>query len=232
MSKILPLEIRFFHSLAELGSFIDGGIAWYEAFLEEYNQRLGELLRDQKGATNEEVLKKISEKGLAQPKQQQKKKGKGEKAGSSSSEGWFTYKGLLFSAEKQGKAEILFEAVERIKKAVERLKETKSLAEELQKTGFDADVSFSVYMIEGVPEKVFVEPAANSPPKYSFEMILSAEPDGIRVIKRPAEPTTAAEPQENPPEAKVEEAKKDVQEAEEKSEPVKKKAGKGAKKVA
>jgi hypothetical protein len=238
MNRILPVEIRFFYSLSELNSFIDRGISWYSGFLEEYNQRLGDILRDQKGANSEELLKKLQEKGLTPPKQQQKKKGKGKgkgdkETGDTASEGWFSFKGLLFSAEKQGKAEIFFEAVERIKKALERLKETKAIVEELQKSSFDSDMTFSAYLVEGLPEKIFVEPAVGISPKYKFEMIFSTGPEGIKISEKPVEkavePAAPAAPAAAPTEDK--EAKEAVAEKKAESPPVAKEAD-GVKQVA
>jgi len=175
MNKVFPVEIRNFRELGDIGTYVDKGISWYEGFLKDYNESLGALLREQ-GGNSEELEKQLREKGLA--KQRNVKKG-GKKKGSSTSDEWFNYKGLMFSAEKQCKAEIFFEAVDKFKNSLERLKETKNLLEELQKTGLGTDMAYSVYLIEGVPEKIIIEPAGKIPPKFKLEMFLSTSMESI-----------------------------------------------------
>jgi len=175
MNKVFPVEIRNVRSLGDIGAYIDKGITWYEGFLKDYNESLGALLREQ-GGNPEELEKQLREKGLA--KQSNVKKG-GKKKGAQTSDEWFNYKGLMFSAEKQCKAEIFFEAVDKFKNSLERLKETKNLLEELQKTGLGTDMAYSVYLIEGVPEKIIIEPAGKIPPKFKLEMFLSTSMESI-----------------------------------------------------
>jgi len=175
MNKVFPVEIRNFRSLSDIGTYVDKGITWYEGFLKDYNESLGALLREQ-GGNPEELEKQLREKGLA--KQSNVKKG-GKKKGAQTSDEWFNYKGLMFSAEKQCKAEIFFEAVDKFKNSLERLKETKNLLEELQKTGLGTDMAYSVYLIEGVPEKIIIEPAGKIPPKFKLEMFLSTSMESI-----------------------------------------------------
>lgn len=171
MDKVFPLEIRSFHSLSGLNTFIERSIHWYEGIVKECNGRLGELLRDQKGTPDEKLLKELSEKGFTPQKKEQDKKDK--KSGISSSGDWLSFKGLMFSVNKQSRAEILFEAVDRINKNLERLKEIKKLVEELQKTGLSSNLVYTIYFVEGVPEKIFMEPSENLEPKYKFEVNLS-----------------------------------------------------------
>jgi len=175
MNKGFPVEIRNFRTLSDIGAYVDKGILWYEGFLKDYNESLGALLREQ-GGNSEELEKQLREKGLA--KQSNVKKG-GKKKGAQTSDEWFNYKGLMFSAEKQCKAEIFFEAVDKFKNSLERLKETKNLLEELQKTGLGTDMAYSVYLIEGVPEKIIIEPAGKIPPKFKLEMFLSTSMESI-----------------------------------------------------
>ncbi len=182
MIKIYPVEIRSFRSLSEIISFVDKGILWYESYLKDYNESLGELLREQ-GGNPEELEKKLRERGLA--KKETAKKG-GKKKGSTTSDEWFNYKDLLFSAEKQCKAEIFFEAVDKFKNRLDRLKETRNLLSELQKNGLGSDIAYLVYLVEGVPEKIIIEPAGKIPPKVKVEMFMSTSMESFANMQESA----------------------------------------------
>ena len=168
MNGVLPIEIRDFLSLNELSEFLEKEIVWYETLFKEYSEKLGSLLREQ-GLSSEEIEKALREKGLTR----QAAGSKGKKGKNSSSEGWFSFKGLLFSADKQGKAEILFESIENAEKIIEKMKEIRGLIEELQKTGFGPGLAYSVYLVDGVPEKIFVQKAGDAARKYKLELFLS-----------------------------------------------------------
>jgi len=168
MIGVSPLEIRDFLSLNELNEFLEKEIAWYENIFKEYGERLGSLLREQ-GLSSEEIEKILQEGGLTR----RATGGKGKKGKNPTSEGWFNYKGLLFSADKQGKAEILFESMENAEKILNRMKEVRTLIEELQKTGFGHGLSFSVYLVDGIPEKIFVQKAKGNTRRYKLELFLS-----------------------------------------------------------
>jgi len=170
-----------------LSTFIDKGVSWYEGFLKEYNEHLGSLLREQ-GSNNEELEKILREKGLAR-----KGKKKGKKSGASASEDWYSFKGLMLSAERQNKAEIYFEAVDKLKNSLERLKETKTLIDELRNIGLGQDLIYSVYFVEGVPEKIFIEPAENGMPKYKLEMFLSTSMESTATMEEAAEDKETSE---------------------------------------
>jgi hypothetical protein len=196
MNKVFPVEIRNFRSLGDIGTYVDKGIMWYKEFLKEYNESLGALLREQ-GSNPEELEKKLREKGLA--RQSSGKKG-GKKKGAPTSNEWFNYKGLMFSAEKQCKAEIYFEAVDKFKNSLERLKETKNLLEEVQKTGLGIDTVYLAYIVEGVPEKIIIEPAGKIP-KFELKMSLSTSMKSIAPMQealkqQEATPKEAEKPDE------------------------------------
>lgn len=220
MNRIFPVEIRNFPSLSELSTYIEKGISWYGTFLKGYNENLGELLREQ-GGNAEELEKRLREKGLAR---QSGKKNK--KKGASSSEEWFSYKGLMFSAEKQNKAEIFFEAVDKIKTNLERLKETKTLIEELRKIGLGSDLVYSVYFVDGVPEKIFVEPAGKAAPKYKLEMFLSTSMESFASIMQPEE-TQATSEETEASEEKTADNKDDAEKAEQPKQEKSEKKSKG-----
>ena len=171
MSKVFPVEIRNFSSIKELDLFLDSLISWYEAVLKEYNQNLGDLLRKPDGSQDEELLKKLSEN--MKQEQDTKKKGKKDKKSESPTSDWFSFKGLMFSANSKSMAEIFFEAVDVAKKNSERLKEVKSLIEELQKIGFASDLVYSIYFVNGVPQKIYIEKQSGADPKYKLEINLS-----------------------------------------------------------
>ena len=194
MIRVLPVEIREFSSINELDEFLEKEIAWYQALLEEYGETLGSLLRGQ-GLSSEEVEKILKEKGFSRPVSRKGKKGRS----ASPSEGWFSYKGLLFSADKQGRIEMLFESIEKIENAINRIKETRTLIEELQKAGFGLGLSFSVYLLNGVPERIFVQKAKSAAQKYKLELFLS----------------TSMTPAPKP--SKIEEAENKSEESQEKS---------------
>jgi len=175
MNKVFPVEIRSFHSVKELDSFVDTYIAWYEAILKDYNQYLGELLRKPDGSQDEELLKKLSE-NMKQEQETKKQSKKDKKSEASPSESWFNFKGLMFSANSKSMAEIYFEALDVIKKNYERLKEVKALIEELQKIGFDTGLVYSIYFVNGVPQKIYIEKESGARSIYKIEVNLSTAP--------------------------------------------------------
>jgi len=198
MNKVFPVEIRYFRTLSDVGAYVDKEITWYESFLKDYNESLGTLLREQ-GGNPEELEKQLREKGLA--KQAGGKKGEkkgGKKKGAAASDEWFNYKGLMVSAEKQCKAEIFFEAVDKFKTNLERLKEMKGLLDELQKIGLGSDTVYSVYFLEGVPEKVIIEPSGKIPDKFKLDMFLSTSMESIAAMQE------ALKRQENAPKEEAE----------------------------
>ena len=172
MIKVSPFEIREFLSLNDLNEFLEREIVWYESFYKGYSDKLGSLLREE-GLSSDEVEKILREKGLARGGKGGGKEKKGRKERAASSGEWFDYKGLMFSADKQGKAEMLFELTENAEKVMNRMREVKMLVEELQKTGFGHGLSFLVYLVDGVPERIYVQKAESSGQKYRLELFLS-----------------------------------------------------------
>jgi len=177
MIRVLPFEIRDFLSLNDLHEFIEKELAWYENVFKEYSEKLGSLLRDQ-GFSSEEIEKILRERGLT--RQSTGKKGK--KGKETTSQSWFSYKGLLFSADKQGQAEILFESIENVEKIIKKIKETQALIEELQKIGLGPGLAFSVYLVDGVPEKIFVQKAGDATRKYKLELFLSTSMESADML--------------------------------------------------
>jgi len=146
MGKLVT-EIRSFYSLKELSESLEEDIDSYKAVIEEYNQRLGSLLRDMEATHgNEEWFKKISS------LQKSPKKGKEKKAGSSSE--WVAFKDIMISKDKQGEAQILFEAIEEMNNKVARLVKIKDTVEDLKKLGLGEDIIYLTYVHDEVPEKI------------------------------------------------------------------------------
>ena len=168
MIGVLPIEIRDFLSLNELSEFIEKEIIWYETLFKDYSERLGSILREE-GLSSEEIEKILQEKGLTR----RAASNKGKKRKASSSHGWLSYKGLLFSADKNAQAEILFESIEKAEKTINKMKEIRTLIEELQKIGLGSNLAFSVYFIDGVPEKIFIQKVGNAVHRYKLELFLS-----------------------------------------------------------
>jgi len=197
MTKVFPLEIKDFYSLKELNSFIDKEISWYEFVLKEYNQHLGSLLREQgEGQNEEELLKKLREKGFTSQEKKRKKKGKGKKTEEAESRNWFTFRSIMFSASKESRAEIYFEAVEKIKSNLERLKEVKALIEELMKAGLGSDLIYSSYLVDGIPQKIVIQQRRDGESegiKYRFEIDLSTSVDATRPSAESPEETALSE---------------------------------------
>jgi len=193
MSKVFPLEIKDFYSLKELSTFIDEQIRWYEFLLKEYSQRLGSLLREQgNGQNEEELLKKLREKGF-NPQEKKRKKGKSRKAEGITSRNWFTFRNLMLSAVKESMAEIYFEAVEKINNNIEQLKEVKALTEELMKAGLGSDLIYSAYIVDGIPKKIVIQQRRNKEleeGRYRFEISLST---GVEAAEPPEEAAISEE---------------------------------------
>ena|GEM_PF-342373 len=209
MNRVFPVEIRNFRSLGDIGTYVDKEVTWYEGFLKDYNESLGTLLREQ-GGNPEELEKQLREKGLAKQADGKKgeKKGGKKKGEAAGSDEWFNYKGLMVSAEKQCKAEIFFEAVDKFKTNLERLKETKGMLDDLQKIGLGSDTVYSVYFLEGVPEKIIIEPAGQIPSKFKLDMFLSTSMESIAAMQEALkQQENAPKEAEKPAEEKTENAK-------------------------
>jgi len=155
MVNNLGTEIRNFFSLVELSEYIEQEISFCKSISEEYGERLGSLLRDNKQAEGDEEWRK-SLSGLqknTQPKKSEsKKKGKGKTKRSKS--GWINYNQIMLSTEFQGEAHILFEAIENLKSKISRLEKIKDEIEGLKRLGLEENLTYITYLNEGIPEKI------------------------------------------------------------------------------
>ena len=142
-------EIRNFYSLKELSESLEKEINFYKAAVEEYSQRLGSFLREIEATHgNEEWFKKFS--AFQKTSKEGKSKGK-KKKGSS---GWVEFKDIVLSTEKQGEAQILFEAIEEINSKVARLVKIRDTVEDLKRLGLGEDVLYITYVHDEVPERI------------------------------------------------------------------------------
>jgi len=157
MSENLVTEIRSFYSLKELSEIIDEEIKQYESLVDEYSQWLGSFLRDSETTYgNEEWFKKLF--NLQKSLKTDKKRGakpasKSEKIGFSS-DVWIAFKDIKLCASKQGEAEILFEAIEKINLKIGKLVKVKDSLEDLKKFGLGKDILYIAYVHDGIPEKI------------------------------------------------------------------------------
>jgi len=163
LGKLLT-EIRSFYSLKELNESLEEDIDSYKAVAEEYNQRLGSLLREMEATHgNEEWFKKIS------TLQKSSKKGKEKKVGSLA--GWVAFKDIMLSKDKQGEAQILFEAIEDMNNKVTQLTKIKETIEDLKKLGLGEDILYLAYIHDEVPEKIVLRKRGGEEISERFEFI-------------------------------------------------------------
>ena len=133
MLEYSTTEIRSFYSLQDLRENIEEEIVHFKAMVDEYSQWLGSLLRDLEPAHNNEgwfksvsALQKYAKKGGG--RKEGEKKGRKEKAMAE----WVAVKGVMLNSSDQGEVEILFDAIEEIKRKIEQLtKELLSLCNEM-----------------------------------------------------------------------------------------------------
>lgn len=154
--ETIGTEIRTFYSLRELHETLEEEINQYKALLDEYSQWLGLFLRDSEAAfKDQEWFKNLSmlQKTLKAGAKPQKKEKKPGKKGASSPD-WIPYREIMLCATEQGQAEIVFEAIETINDKIAQLEKIDTTVNELEKSGLGKDITFVVFMRDGVPEKL------------------------------------------------------------------------------
>ena len=157
----LVTEIRSFYSLKELSESLEEEIDSYKAVVEEYSQRLGSFLREMEETHgNEEWFKRISA--------LQKSSKKGKKSGSSS---WVAFKDIMLCADKQGEAQMLFEAIEEMNNKVTRLVKIKDTIEDLKKLGLGEDILYLAYVHDEVPERIVLRKRGEKETAEKFEFM-------------------------------------------------------------
>jgi len=155
MLEYSTTEIRSFYSLHDLRENVEENIVQFKALGEEYSQWLGSLLRDLESThSNEEWFKSVSaleryaKKGGG--RKEGEKKGRKEKAMAE----WVVVKGVMLNSSDQGEVEILFDAIEEIKRKIEQLTKVKEAVEDLERLALGKEIIYVTYVHDGVPEKI------------------------------------------------------------------------------
>ncbi len=175
--KIMGTEIRTFNSLKDLTEYLMNQTVQYKALHEDYSQWLGTLLRDlesthkndewfQKSAALQKTLKSQSKKPV-ESADKGKKGGKGKEETSC----WVQSGDIQISFTEQGQAEILFEAVEKIKVKIQENEKFKFTVQQLARLGLGTTISYIVYFEEDVPKKIVLKPKANAKGDEAFKFM-------------------------------------------------------------
>ncbi|HMK93946.1 MAG TPA: hypothetical protein VK536_00965 [Candidatus Limnocylindrales bacterium] len=168
-------EIRTFTSLKDLTEFLTSQTLQYRALYEDYSQWLGSLLRDSESThKNDEWYQKsiglqknlkTQAKRPAEPADKGKKGGKGKEESSA----WIQSGNIEISFTEQGQAEILFEAIEKIKGKIQENEKFKSTVQQLARLGLGTTICYIVYFEEDVPKKIVLKPKANAKGDETFK---------------------------------------------------------------
>jgi hypothetical protein len=159
MMESLGTEVRSFYSLADVRETLDEEISQYRAIVEEYSQWLGLFLRDSEAAYGDkEWFKSLSSmqktlKTKAKPQKTEKNKGKNRKPEPTAAD-WIPYREVMLCTSEQGQAEIVFEAIEHINEKMDKLEKIKNTFTDLEKSGLGKDITYIVFIHDGVPEKL------------------------------------------------------------------------------
>jgi len=168
-------EIRTFTSIKDLTEYLVSQSVQYKALYEDYSQWLGTLLRDlegthksdewfQKSTALQKNLKAVSKKP-PESSEKGKKGGKGKEGASC----WVQSGDIQISFTDQGQAEILFEALEKIKVKMQETDKFKLTVQQLSRLGLGATISYIVYFEEDIPKKIVLKPKANGKGDEAFK---------------------------------------------------------------
>ncbi len=168
-------EIRTFTSLKDLTEFLTNQTVQYRALYEDYSQWLGTLLRDVESThKNDEWYQKstalmknlkVQSKKPTEPAEKGKKGGKGKEETSC----WVQSGDIQISFTEQGQAEILFEAIEKIKVKIMENDKFKLTVQQLARLGLGTTISYIVYFEEDVPKKIVLKPKATAKGDETFK---------------------------------------------------------------
>ncbi len=167
-------EIRTFGTLKEIFDYVIDQTEQHRALYEDYSQWLGTLLRDcevnhknedwyQKSAAMQKTTKAPPKKA---PEKKTESKGKGKKNEASI---WIPSGNILLSSTEQGRAEVLFEAIEKIGGKIQELEKMKGSIQQLERIGLGKNVNYILYIEEDVPKKIVVQPKNSSSGEDSFK---------------------------------------------------------------
>ena len=168
-------EIRTFTSLKDLTEYLSNQTMQYRALYEDYSQWLGTLLRDVEGAHKDDDWYQKSAALQKNLKTQSKKPAepakKGKKGGKDESSCWIQSGDIQISFTEQGQAEILFEAIEKIKTKIQENDKFKSTVQQLARLGLGTTINYIVYFEEDVPKKIVLKPKANGKGDEAFKFM-------------------------------------------------------------
>lgn len=170
-------EIRTFTSLKDITEYLTNQTTQYKALYEDYSQWLGTLLRDAEGThkNDEWYLKsaalvknlKAQSKKPAEPAEKSKKGAKGKEESSC----WVQSGDIQISFTDQGQSEILFEAIEKIKRQIQENEKFKLTIQQLARLGLGTSVSYIVYFEEDIPKKIVLKQKAGAKGDEGFKFI-------------------------------------------------------------
>jgi len=165
----LTTEIRSFYSLQDLRDSVKEQISHYKTLAEEYSQWLGSFLRDLEPTHGrEEWFKDVSALQRLQKRTGRKEEKKAGKEKATSPE-WFPVKGIMLSASERGEVEILFDAIEEIKRKVEHLSRVNEAVEDLERLALGKEIIYVTYVHDGVPEKIVLRQQKEGEPSEKFK---------------------------------------------------------------
>jgi hypothetical protein len=175
-------EIRTFTTLKDITDYINDQLGQHKALFEDYSQWLGTLLRDcEANHKNEDWYQKtaaMQKNTKAPPKKAPEKKPSGGKGKKTESSIWIPSGNILLASTEQGRAEVLFEAIEKIGEKIGELDKLKASIQQLERIGLGKNVNYILYIEEDVPKKIVVQPKGNSSDdggfKYATEMSIQA----------------------------------------------------------
>jgi hypothetical protein len=188
-------EIRTFTSLKDITEFLTNQTVQYRALYEDYSQWLGTLLRDLESThKNDEWYQKSTAlmKNLkAQSKKPAESAEKGKKGGKGKEETscWVQSGDIQISFTEQGQAEILFEAIEKIKVKIQETDKFKLTVQQLARLGLGTTISYIVYFEEDVPKKIVLKPKANAKGDEAFKFNAELSVPAFYSYANPQEPT-------------------------------------------
>jgi prefoldin subunit 5 len=169
-------EIHTFATLKETTEYVTEQSDQYKALFEDYSQWLGSLLRScedahknedwyQRSAALQKNLRGQAKK-TPEPKEAGKKGGK--KGKSSESSCWVQSGNIWLSSTEQGQAEILFEAIEKIKNKIQEIDKFKATVQQLERLGLGKTVDYVVYFEDDVPKKIVLRTKGDTPENEVF----------------------------------------------------------------
>jgi hypothetical protein len=179
-------EIHTFATLKEMTETVADLLGQYKSLFEDYSQWLGSLLRTCEAShKNEEWYQKSAtlQKNLRSQAKMPEKKESGKKGGgkgkSTVSSCWIQLGTIWFSSTEQGQAEILFEAIEKIKLKTQEIEKFKAVMQQLERLGLGKTVNYIVYIEDDVPKKIVLQPKPGLVEDETFRSVTELSVPGV-----------------------------------------------------